>query len=329
VHHGARGLLVLGLSAGLVLLYPSDPSVFIGRHQVGTVAEREIIALAAFDVPKDSDLLRGEREAAANAVIPTFIFQDGARESALAALSGFFSDIDSAAAVSGVAGVSSILSAAGIEAGEEQIEALADPVGVQNIQARAVQPIDRMTDRGIIAPGAASEVSTDSVRVVRVNAVTVVPRASVSSGRQFYDAALAEAEPGAETDLLRLILARYMIPSLVPDAARNARERAAARNAISVTAGRVLEGEAIVRANDQVGPAEIQKLDAYRSHLRTAGIAVDESNVSGALGGLILNMMILSIFGGLLFFHRPDIFLSFRYLLALAAIAALYEELGE
>ena len=118
-----------------------------------------------------------------------------------------------------------------------------------------------------------------------------------------------------------------MVPSLVPDAARNARERAVARDAISVTAGRVLEGEAIVRANDQVGPAELQKLEAYRkyaNHLRAAGIGVDESNMSGAFGGLILNTVILAIFGVLIYFFRPDIYPEFRYLVAIGAIAAFY-----
>lgn len=324
MHHCARWFLLLGLSVGLVLLYPSDPSVFIGRHQVGTVAERDVIAVAAFDVPKESDDLRGERAAAASAVIPTFIFQDGARESASTALSGFFNGIDSAAALNGVAGIGSILAAAGIDAGEEQIEAFADPVSASGIREGALRAIDGLTDRGIIAPGAASEVTTDSVRVIRRDVTTIVDRTSVLSGREFYETALADLDPGFETDILRLVLARYMVPSLLPDAARNARERAAARDSISVTAGRVLEGEAIVRANDQVGPAELQKLEAYRSHLRAAGIAVDESNVSGAVGGLLLNAMILSIFGTLLFFHRPDIFREFRYLLALAAITALY-----
>lgn len=324
VYHGSRWLLLLGLSVGLVLLYPSDPSVLIGRHQAGTVAERDIIAVAAFDIPKDSDQLRAERDAAAGAVIPTLIFQDGARESASAALARFFVDIDSAVAVSGVAGIGSILAASGIEAVEEQIEALADPTRADGIRESAVRAINAMTERGIIAPGAASEVTTDSVRVVRRTGTSIVSRAAVLSGREFYDAALADREPNSETDLLRLVLGRYMVPSLVPDAARNSRERATARDSISVTAGRVLEGEAIVRANDQVGPAELQKLEAYRNHLRSAGIAVDESNVSGALGGLILNAMILSIFGVLLFFHRPDIFREFRYLLALVAIASLY-----
>ena len=92
-------------------------------------------------------------------MIPTFIFQDGARESAAAALARFFSDMDSAAAVSGVAGIGSVLAASGIDAGEEQVEALADPARAESIRESAARAIEGMTDRGIIAPGAASEVT--------------------------------------------------------------------------------------------------------------------------------------------------------------------------
>lgn len=324
VHHGVRWLLLLSLAGGLVLLYPSDPGVFIGRHQLGTVADRDIIAVTGFDVPKDTELLRQERDAAAAAVIPTFIFRESARQSASESLDGFFARVDSAAAAAGTAGIESVLSAAGIEASPEQVELLVDRERAVGLLESASTAINTLAGRGVMAPGAASGVTTDSIRVVRRDAARVVPRSSVLSGRDFYETALAGREEGPETDLLRLILARYMVPGLVPDAVRNARERAVARDSISVTVGWVLEGEAIVRANDQVGPAELQKLEAYRNHLRVAGIGVDESNLSGALGGLILNTVILSIFGVLLFFFRPDIYPEFRYLLAIAAIAAFY-----
>ncbi len=324
VHHGARWLLLLSLAGGLVLLYPSDPGVFVGRHQAGTVADRDVIAVTGFDVPKDAELLRQERGAAAAAVIPTFIFRESARLSASESLDGFFARTDSAAAAAGTAGIESVLSAAGIEASPEQVELLVDPERAGDLHESALTAVRTVTEPGVMAAGAASEVTTDSIRVVRRDAATVVPRSSVLSERDFYETALAGREEGPDTDLLRLILARYMVHGLVPDAMRNARARAAARDSVSVTVGRVLEGEAIVRANDQVGPAELQKLEAYRNHLRTEGIGVDESDLRGALGGLILNTVILSIFGVLLFFFRPDIYPEFRYLLAIGAIAAFY-----
>ena len=72
-------------------------------------------------------------------------------------------------------------------------------------------------------------------------------------------------------------------------------------------AARVLEGEAIVRANQQVGEAELRKLDAYRDRLRAEGISVDSSNVVGDLGGFVLNVLLLAVFGVLVFFFRPEI----------------------
>ena len=324
VHHGVRWLLLLSVAGGLVLLYPPDPGVFIGRHELGTVADRDIIAVSGFDVPKDAEQLRQERAAAASSVIPTFTFRETARAAASESLAEFFMRVDSTARAAGVAGIAGALSAAGIEASPEQTEVLVDESRAAALYESATEAIGGLVDQGVMAPGAASEVTTDSIRVVERGGATLVPRGSVLSGREFYEAALTGREENPETDLLRLILARYMVPSLAPDAARNARERAVARDSVAVTAGRVLRGEAIVRANDQVGPAELQKLDAYRNHLRVNGISVDESNLSAAFGGLILNTVMLSIFGVLLFFFRPDIYPEFRDLLALAALAAIY-----
>ena len=64
VHHGARLLLLVAFATGLVVMYPSDPGVGIGRHRAGTVAARDIIARVDFQVPKDSAELRREREEA-------------------------------------------------------------------------------------------------------------------------------------------------------------------------------------------------------------------------------------------------------------------------
>lgn len=324
VHHGVRWLLLLSVAGGLVLLYPPDPGVFIGRHDPGTVADRDIIAVSGFDVPKNAEQLRRERAAAASSVIPTFDYRETARAAASESLTRFFMHVDSTARAAGVAGIAGALSAAGIEASPEQTEILLDQGRAAALYESATEAIGGLVDQGVMAPGAASEVTADSIRVVERGGGTLVPRSSVLSGREFYEAALAGREEGPETDLLRLILARYMVPSLVPDAARNARERAVARDSVAVTAGRVLRGEAIVRANDQVGPAELQKLDAYRNHLRASGISVDESNLSAAFGGFVLNTVMLSIFGVLLFFFRPDIYPEFRDLLALAVLAAIY-----
>ena len=328
VHHGARWAVLGSLAGGLVVLFPPDPGVGIGRHEAGTVAERDIISEVAFQILKDSAVLRHQRDSAAAEVVPTFVFRERARDSSLSALAGFFSRLDSAASIDGVAGVSGVLSAAGIEATGEQVEILADSGRAKALHDVAASAVRMLAPNGVISPNAASRLASDSIRVVRRGAAAVLPRNAVLSGREFYDLALAGRAPGAEADLLRLVLARYLAPSLEPDVARNERERALARNAVPIVAGGVLKGEAIVRANDQVGEAELRKLDAYREQLRAQGISVDSSNVVGNLGGFVLNALLLAIFGVLVLLFRPEIYSSFREVLALAGILGIYFLLG-
>ncbi len=324
MHHGARFLLLLALAGGLVFLYPPDPGVFVGRHELGTVAERDVIAVIGFDVPKGAAELRRERDEAEAAVIPTFLYREGARETALASLDDFLAGIDSVAAEAGVAGIGNLLSTEGIRATPEQIEMLLEGDRRRAIRDAVQAAIAAHVEDGVIDPGAASQVESDSIRIRRGGTERVVARSEILSGREFYDAALAGREEGPATDLVRLVLARYMVPSLIPDDARTGAERRAASNAVEVTAGRVLEGEAIVRANDPVGDFEMQRLEAYRDNLNRAGIDVDASDINAALGGFVLNVLILAIFGVLLFFFRPDVYSRIRYLLAIALVAALY-----
>ena len=324
VHHGARWLVLLLLGAGLVALYPSDPVVGVGRYRAGTVADRDLIAQVGFPVPKDAALLARERAAAAASVIPTFIYRESARDSALAGLERFFARIDSAARAGGAAGIGGVLSTTGIDASAEQVELLADGRVGGRLRSDAAMAIGTLTPGGVMAPGAASALTTDSIRVVSNGAESVVARNSVLSGREFYDRAVAGRDPDPETDLLRMILGRFLAASLVPDVARTNRDMTTARDTVQIMEARVLEDEAIVRANDPVGEAELRKLEAYRAQLRVQGINVDGSNVEGALGGLILNAVLLAVFGVLLFYFRPEVYRSFRSVVAIAGIFTVY-----
>ena len=316
--------MLLALACGLTVLPPSDPGVAVGRFQPGTVAQRDVIALIDFEVPQDPEVLRRQRAEAAAAVIPTFTYRESARDSAVTALAGFFARVDSAGGEGGVAGIETVLSSAGIGASPEHIEALADPDAARQLQASASTAITTLADQGVMAPEAASQLAGDSIRVVRGGVETVVGRASVLSGRQFYELALASREPGPETDLLRLILARYLAPSLLPDTRRTERDRGLARDTVPTTIRRVLEGEAIVRANSQVGESELRRLDAYRAGLRAQGFSVEGSSFGSALGSVTINALILLIFGVMVHFFRPDVYREFRFLLTIAGIAALY-----
>ena len=324
VHHGVRLALLLISAVGLALLYPSDPGVTVGRFEAGTVADRDVISEIDFLVPKEAGVLRIEREAAAAAVIPTFGYRETARDSALTALTAFFARLDTARLSGGVAGISAALSSAGIDADRAQIELLADRTTAQSLLMSATNAVSTLGGGGVMTPEAASRVAGDSIRVVGRGGVEVVGRGSVLSGREFYDLALDGREEGPETGLLRMVLARFPATTLVPDTERTERERTAARDAVPTSIARVLEGEAIIRANTQVGGNELQRLDAYRAELRVRGISVEGSSLGGAFGGAIINTLLLSIFGLLFFFFRPDVYREFRALATMAGIVALY-----
>lgn len=324
VHHGVRMLLVLIFAAGLATLYPSDPGVTVGRFEAGTVADRDVISVIDFLVPQDADVLRRQREEAAAAVIPTFTYRDAARDSALSGLATFFAQLDTARLSGGVAGVGAVLSEAGIDAGQAQIQLLADRTTMRNLQGSATTAITTLATGGVMAPEAASRLTNDSIRVVGRGAEAVVGRSSVLSGREFYDLALEGRDPGPETDLLRMILARFPATTLVPDNGRTDRERTAARDAVPTSVARILEGEAIIRANTQVGGSELQRLEAYRAELRARGMSVEGSSLGGAFGGVIINALLLSILSLLVFFFRPEVYREFRSLFTIGGIAALY-----
>ena len=323
-HHGARVLVVLVLSVGIAVLFPAEPGVPIGRWRADTVAEGDVLAEIAFDVPKPAaDLARERREAEAS-VVATFVYRPDARDSVLAAIAGIFARLDTAAASSGTAGVAAVLDDAGIDAGEEHVQLVADAGARDQLHQQATMAVRSHFPAGVMAPGAASRVTTDTIRIVRDDRASRAARSSVLSGREFYERALAGLAPGPETDLLRNVLARFLSPSLVLDAARTDRERRAAASAVPVNVTRVLEGEAIVRANQQVGQAELRKLDAYRAELRSQGRNVDASNLGGLVGGVLVNTLLLGGFGVLLLFQRRDVYRAFRSVLTVAGIFAFY-----
>ncbi len=296
-----------------------------GRYEAGTASDRDILAEIAFSVPKDPAVLQAEREAAAAAVIPTFVRRDEAADSALTALARFFAAVDSAAADAGTAGIGSVLARSGIaEAGAAHVQVLAAPGALRRLHGDAAEAFRSLLPRGVTSPRAASVVSADSVRVVRGGDASVIPRESILSAREFFDRAVAERPPGPEADLLRMILAHRLQPSLVVDAARTGRERDAARRAVSPTLAEVVEGEAVVRAYQRIGRAELQRLAAYGDALRQAGSSAAGSRLGSLLGGTILNALLLGAFGLVTLYFRPAVYHSFRALMTVAGIFAVY-----
>ena len=324
LHHGARGLVVLVLGVGIAALFPAEPGVSIGRWRADTVAERDVLAEIAFDVPRNAVDLARERREARDSTIPTFVHRPDAQDSVLAALAAFFDRLGTAAASGGTAGVAAVLDDSGIDAGEEEVQLAADAGERDRLHDQAASAVRSHFPGGVMAGAAASEVETDSIRVARDGRTALAARNAVLSEREFYERALAGAAPGPWSELLRNALARFLSPSLTLDLARTERDRQTAASAVPVIATRVLQGEAIVRANQQVGDDELRKLGAYRAALRSQGRNVDASNLGGLFGGVLLNTLLLGGLGVVILFHRRDLYRAFRSVLTVAGIFAFY-----
>ena len=316
--------MLASLAGGLAVLFPSGPGTPVGPYRAGTVAGGDVLAEVGFDVPKDSTALERERQEAAAAVVPTFVQRPDAPDSALFALAFLFNRLDTVAASGGTAGIAGVLSAIGVEPRADQLEVLSSASARRRLADRAATAARRFLPQGVMAPGAASGLVTDSVRVLRDGQAEIVHRDSVLSGREFYDRAVEGLGPGPEEGLLRSILGQVVNMSLVLDGVRTERERRIARDAVPVVAARVVEGEAIVRANQQLGDAEIRRLEAYRAELRAQGRGVDRSALASIAGALVLNTLVLGVFGVLVFLYRRNLYQTFRSLSVVAGTFALY-----
>jgi hypothetical protein len=87
----------------------------------------------------------------------------------------------------------------------------------------------------------------------------------------------------------------------------------------------VARGEAIVRANEQITAETLAALTAYQDALRTAGL-LEEERVGFApwLGAGLVNVLLLTVFGLLVFFFRREIYTNLRWVLLLSLLVALY-----
>ncbi len=330
LHHGARFGLLLLLALSVTLFFPPAPGLEVSRFEVGVVADEDVIASIPFGVPKNRDELEREREAAAAAVPPTFEARPDAVEEMSGQLQRFFRSVEVAAEEEepdqAVAGLMADL---GIPATPGQRGRLRDPATRQLLARVAEQAVQTLLPRGVMDEGLRLDPAQTRILVVEPDGTErYVLRDSVLTNREFLQASsdLLPAAASSEVDeLLRLALIRHMTYSLRYDAASTDRDRDAARRAVPTTKANVLQGEAIVRANQQVGESEVERLQAYEEALRAQG-RLEETGFGTVpfLASVVLNLLLLGVFGVFLFFFRGDIYGNFRWLILQAALVMAF-----
>ncbi|MEM7415988.1 MAG: HDIG domain-containing metalloprotein [Gemmatimonadota bacterium] len=329
-HHGARVLLLLVLSGMIAVLFPPEQGLDVTPYSIGMVAPDDVIASIPFDVPKSAaDFERDQREAA-EAVPPTFDEHESAADSVAARLGRFFDQLDSAALAGDTLGVVRIMQMSRINASPAQMPFILDEESRNALRGAARSAALQIIPRGMMDPAEFSEITTDVIylRSGPDRSETTRPVSEIITSRDFYAQAVLLLPPDFPPDaqeLFRLIQIFYLEYSLVPNVVATERDRDAARSSVSPTKADVLMGQAIVRAADPIGPDALERLEAYELALRDAGLLESDDPVAAAVvGSWLLSLMLLSIFGLLLYFSRPLVYANFRWLLLLALLTATY-----
>ncbi len=335
LHHGARWLLLIALALAITLFFPPTPGPQMAGYQVGMVAEEDIIASITFGVPKDPEELNRERDSAASAVPPTFRLDTEAAPRMEEVLDSFFDAVSlSDDEDDPGAALEQLLSDLGLVVNPAQREALRTTESRQLLESAARRAVREILPEGVLDEAARLDPGTPG-RILVVDpdgAERYIERDSVLTSRDFYEEATNLLSPGVGSEvneLLRLALIRFMTPSLRFDALATEMDREAARRAVPTTRATVLQGEAIVRANQQVGEAEVDRLRAYEEALRAEGMLEDDAfRALSFIGSVALNLLILGVFGFLLFFFWPDIYRNFRWLLLQAVLVLAFTGAG-
>jgi len=331
-YHGARLVLLFALAALTTVLFPRSSGSDVLRYELGSVASEDVIAEFAFPVPKSPEELERERIEAALSVSPTFDMRPEAADSMASNVGRLMDRIEAASASPEQAAerVSALFAGLGIALTTEQVELLVRPGTRDALQASLLSSIRAMVSEGVFEGGALEAGSTEQFKVrVPGESDRILTIDEVRTATSFYEEA-AEALPDSlQTSpgqaLARLILIRNMRPSYVLNEEAFEAERTQARAAVAPTKANVMTGEAIVRANQQVGPAEAERLDAYREQRRNLGlVAQGGPDLSTILGSFLFVGLILLMHGLVLRLFRPAVYRNFRWLLLQVALAAAY-----
>ena len=327
-HHGARVFLVLALAALVSVFFPPVRGTDVAPYQEGRVAQEDVIAAIPFNIPKTPAELEAERRTVMDAVPPTFDLLPESADTMSARLMRFFDQIDSAAESGDSSRLEAVLRGGRIVATPSQIVFLIDGearLDLRTAAALAMQIVhDGVVDASRIADLTATRVT---IREPQEEERSVLVE-DLATSRVFLDEATrllpSETTP-EQAGLFSMMLIGHMQYSLSLNLIATEGDRSAAAGSISPTKGEVLENQAIVRQADPIGPEALERLAAYEAALRTQGMRQAEQLGWGALiGSGIVNTMMLSLFGLLLFFNRPEVYANYRWLVLIAVLVATY-----
>ena len=332
IHHGFRVALLLALVFLLQLIFPNAPVPDFPHYELGQVPSEDVIATANFSIPKSDEELAQERDEAAATVAPIFRYHPEAVDTMLANVRRFIADLDSAVAAGTSEAerrqnVAALLGSYGFPVSEESADLLIVADNRRMLLQSLERTIRQQLPRGIVSSGDYDDAQAPQWTVVREGEQTLMSRREALTQRDLYTSAvnyLPERSPPGLADFQRLAIIRFFEGSLRLDRERTNAAREQARLAVPVIKAEVFEGERVVAAHDRIDERDLERLEAWRQYLRTHGGLGEGSTQWGReIGTFLLNLLVLSIFGFLLYFYRPAVYENVRHVLVLTGLVAL------
>tara|TARA_B100000678_G_scaffold57173_2_gene45951 strand:+ start:2189 stop:4486 length:2298 start_codon:yes stop_codon:yes gene_type:complete len=308
----------------------------LGQYQVGEVLSEGVIAEVDFIILKSEEDLSLERALAEGGIPPTFNYRPAVGDSMVVQLGRFFERLDSAVSDAALLGDSEMLRAhleevESVTASPQQAILLMDEPTRLRLREVSVSGVQEYAEIGVVDPTDESELNAATIRIQDPGQEDrrSVPSADVLTAGELNARIVADHElPSTSTELselLRLIVINHTAYSLVFDPDVTGSEREAARQAVSESIGNVVQQEAVVRANEPLTETHLERLRAYERELRTQNRLEEPGIQFGLLlGQFLLNLSLLTVFGALVFFLRPMIYGSLRWLLLQAALVVTY-----
>jgi putative nucleotidyltransferase with HDIG domain len=329
VHQGARVVLLVVVAIVITAFFPPVTRMDVARHELGTLMEEDLIAQVPFAVPKSPDELARERDEAAAAVPPTFDFRPEASDSMAFRIEAFFAAVDSTVGTgdSGTDELEAYLGRVGIRPQPAQLDLLVDEASRAVLRSASLRAAREILPRGVIESEADITTGRIAVRLGDQDR-GYIERSRLMTSREFLAEAeglLGSAPTTDATDLLRLILIRWQEYNYTLNVVATEVDRSQAREAVGTTKESILVGEAIVRANQQIRETEIERLSAYEAQLRMLGLVEDRGvDVLPFIGSTLMAVLLIGVFGMLVFLFRPEIYSNYVWLLLLAGLIVTY-----
>ncbi|HUG01755.1 MAG TPA: HDIG domain-containing protein [Longimicrobiales bacterium] len=328
IHHGARLALLAASALTFQALFPVAPAPDFPVLERGMVADEDVIAEVDFDVLKSEQELAAEQAEAAASATPVFDVVPSAVDSLTHGVDRFFSQIDTISAAAPdedarARAVAALLAEYRLEATPQILELLQSR-NRRNAVRRAIDTAARQD----LAQGYAA--SAELARANRPRLLlrdgadeVLVPLDSIRTGADFFEIVPAYLGRGADPStatFARQVAVRFFQPSIRFSQIATENEQRRLRAAVPTTKGRVLAGERIIAAHEQVSADVVEKLAAYRARLDELDRLEGSGSWSRKTGRFLFDMLLLGILGVLLYFFRPAVYADLRHVLVITLL---------